>query len=155
MEEHRRAVHLALLRVPVERQPLREREEPARRPVPEPARAEVHADPHPALLVLEQVDVVVAGPDRPELLGRRCRTAARCGAKSATLIASSTAWSTGSSFLRPTPKLIRAKIESMIPLRSARMSSARRFVRAALLPQLWTTTPPARKHSAGSPVTTS
>ena len=50
--------------------PSREREEAARGPVPEPARAEVHADPHPALLVLEEVHVVVAGADRPELLGR-------------------------------------------------------------------------------------
>ena len=37
--------------------------------VPEPARAEVHADPHGAVLVGEQVDVVVAGADGAELVG--------------------------------------------------------------------------------------
>src|SRR3712207_8142618 len=39
-EEHRRRVHLALVRARVERQPVREREEPRRGLVTEPARAE-------------------------------------------------------------------------------------------------------------------
>ncbi len=36
----------------------------------EPARAEVNADPHEAVLVLEQIDVVIAGPDGAELVAR-------------------------------------------------------------------------------------
>ena len=69
MQQHRRRVHLALGGAGVERQALRQREEAGRGLVPEPARAEVHADPDAVLLVGEQVDVVVAGADRPELLG--------------------------------------------------------------------------------------
>jgi hypothetical protein len=41
-----------------------------RRLVAEPARPEVHADPDPALLIFEQVDVVVAGANRAELVAR-------------------------------------------------------------------------------------
>jgi hypothetical protein len=41
--------------------------------VAEAARAEMHADPDPALLVLHHVDVVVAGADRTELVGGRLR----------------------------------------------------------------------------------
>jgi hypothetical protein len=42
-------------------------------------------------------------------------------------------WSTGSLFLRPTPKLIRSKISSMIA-GAVRRCRRRRFVRTALLP---------------------
>ncbi len=38
--------------------------------VTQTTRTEVHADPDPAVLILEQVDIVVAGPDRPELIAR-------------------------------------------------------------------------------------
>ena len=76
---------------------------------------------------------MVARPDRPELLGREVvQLPLRSEVRD--LIASSTSCSTGSSFLRPMPKLMREKIESMIAPRSERMSSARRFVRAALFP---------------------
>ena len=50
-----------------------------RRLVAEAARAEVHADPDEALLVGEQVDVVVARADGPELVGGE-RRAARAAA---------------------------------------------------------------------------
>src|SRR5262249_20114714 len=45
----------------------------------EPARAEVDADPHVAVLVLEQVDVVVAGADRAELDARHLLEMADAG----------------------------------------------------------------------------
>ena len=67
LEQDRRRVHLALLRPAVEGQALREREEARRRLVAEATRAEVHADPDAAVLVLHQVDVVVARADRAEL----------------------------------------------------------------------------------------
>ncbi len=37
---------------------------------PETARAEMDADPQPAVVVAEEVDVVIAGADRPELICR-------------------------------------------------------------------------------------
>ena len=67
LEEHRRRVHLTLVGAIAEAQPLREREEPRRRSVAEATRPEMDADPDPALLVLHEVDVVVARPDRAEL----------------------------------------------------------------------------------------
>lgn len=45
-----------------------EREKARRRLVPEPARAEVHADPDEAVVAREEVDVVVARADRAELV---------------------------------------------------------------------------------------
>src|SRR5262245_50137338 len=39
--------------------------------VSEAARAEVHTDPNKALLVLEEIDIVVAGPDGAELIARQ------------------------------------------------------------------------------------
>ena len=38
--------------------------------VAEPARSEMHADPDPAVLVLEQIDIVIARADRAELVTR-------------------------------------------------------------------------------------
>jgi hypothetical protein len=68
-EYDRRRHHRALVCAAVERQPLRECEEARRGLVAEAARAEVHADPDPVvLLVAEQVDVVIPGADRAELL---------------------------------------------------------------------------------------
>ena len=67
LEEHRRRVHLALGAPLVEALALGERQEARGRLVPEAARAEVDADPDPALLVLHEVDVVVARADRAEL----------------------------------------------------------------------------------------
>ena len=67
LEEHRRRVHLALVRAAVEREALREREEARGGLVAEAARAEVHAHPDPAVLVLHHVHVVVARADRAEL----------------------------------------------------------------------------------------
>jgi hypothetical protein len=69
-QEHRRRVHLAVGDALVERPPGGEREEARRRRVPEPARAEVHADPDEAVVAGEEVDVVVARADRPELVAR-------------------------------------------------------------------------------------
>jgi len=68
-QQHRRRVHLPLRSTALEREALSESEEAGRGFVAEPARAEVDADPDTVLLVGEQVDVVVAGADRPELLG--------------------------------------------------------------------------------------
>ena len=62
LEKHRRRVHLALGGVAVERQALREREEPGRGLVSKPARAEVNADPHPTQLVLHQVTALFPQP---------------------------------------------------------------------------------------------
>src|SRR5207244_991615 len=56
-----------------ETEALREREEAGRRLVAEAARAEVDADPDAALLVLHQVDVVVARADGAELRLRELR----------------------------------------------------------------------------------
>ena len=67
LEEDGRRVHAAFARPPFEGEPLREGEEARGRLVPEAARAEVDADPDAALLVLHQVDVVVAGSYRAEL----------------------------------------------------------------------------------------
>jgi hypothetical protein len=70
LQQRRGRVHLTLRRTRVKRQTLREREEARCGLVAEAAAAEVHAHPHAVLLVGEQVDVVVAGSDGPELLGR-------------------------------------------------------------------------------------
>ena len=73
LEQHRRRVHLALVRLAVEREALREREEARGGLVAEAARAEVHADPHAVVLVRHHVDVVVARADRAELRLRELR----------------------------------------------------------------------------------
>ena len=68
LEQHRRRVHLALVRTGVERETLREREEARGGLVTEATRAEVHADPDPAVLVLHHVHVMVARAHRAELV---------------------------------------------------------------------------------------
>jgi hypothetical protein len=73
LEEHGRGVHLALARLAVERETLRQREEARRGPVAEAAGAEVDADPDEALLILHQVDVVVAGANGAQLRLRQLR----------------------------------------------------------------------------------
>ena len=73
LEEDRRRVHLALLSPSVEGEALRECEKTGRGLVTEAARAEVDADPDLALLVLHQVDVVVARADRAQLRCGRLR----------------------------------------------------------------------------------
>src|SRR3954452_2818522 len=70
MQQHRRRVHLARRRAALEGKPLRERKEPVRGLVAEAARAEVDAHPEPAVLVGQEVDVVVAAADGAELVGR-------------------------------------------------------------------------------------
>ncbi len=55
-------------RLRVERAARRQVQKAARGAVPQPTAAEVHTDPHPARLVLEQVDVMVARADGAKLL---------------------------------------------------------------------------------------
>ena len=93
LEQDRRRVHLALVRPAAEREALREREEARRGLVAEPARAEVDADPDPALLVLHQVHVVVAGADRAELRLGQLRRACAAARSPRVRIFSSTGWS--------------------------------------------------------------
>jgi hypothetical protein len=82
----------------------------------------------------EPVDVVVARADRSELRGGEVVEVA-LRSEGRVRIASSTGWPTGSSLVRPIPKLICEEIRSMRAGTSARMSSARRSVHTALLPQ--------------------
>ena len=69
-EDRRRRVHAAFGHAFLEGASLREREEPRRRLVTEPARPEVNAYPDVTLFVLHEVDVVVARADRAELPAR-------------------------------------------------------------------------------------
>src|SRR5438045_2113555 len=73
VEKDGRRVHRPFLGAILEAQALREREEARRGLVAEAARAEVDADPEEAVLVNEQVDVVVAAADRAELVARELR----------------------------------------------------------------------------------
>lgn len=68
-EDVGRTLHLALADTVLEAPPPGHREEARSGAMPEAARAEVHADPDAAVLVAEQIDVVVSCAHGSELLG--------------------------------------------------------------------------------------